>query len=68
MLPVARPPLSAGMPNMPTFWYALRVCATLNDWVSFSNVAKPSLPKKPCARFSVWQPLQLNTVSLTAPK
>ena len=52
---------------MPSFWYALRRCGTLNVCDSFSKERRPSVPKKPgCLvapalplRSSMWQPLQL---------
>ena len=47
------------MPNMPTFWYTLRRCGILKTCGSSSKLEKPSVPKKPCAGSSTWQPLQV---------
>ena len=50
---------TAGIPNMPTFWYRLRRCGILN------SCGSPSIDDSPCraeeagAGSSTWQPLQL---------
>src|SRR5581483_10778282 len=50
---------SAGVPNMPTFVYRFRRCATFTVCVSPSKLPFVLVPNRPWPGFSVWQPLQV---------